>query len=327
LAGAPDAGATLNVRILPFVGSPAIAACSRSLLQWASVSGRRLCRQLDDRRGAPFAPLGRVALSLVDAIHLARDGRESPKERAGVLLACKRAETATCTYSNLVGLSEFLDWGDGLCPYLNLRRVRFRQCHLAADDVVQFLRCTPRLEVAAFISEALAGIGEAFDLNAPPECKELVSVELTDCDLLADDAAVVLQALPCLRSVRLQAMNLAGFTLTSKLLTLEEASLQDCALAREDVVSLMAACPNLRRLELSGNQLSPKGSSLLAWPHMTRLQYLDIRHCEVADEDLELLRASLPSDAQVESRTTLLWAAEIATTGGQRVVFESSDEE
>merc|ERR1740129_197930 len=156
-------GEPLNAKVLLLLGDQAVSACCQRLRTWSWVGGRRVCPHLNDVRGPPFVPLERINIALVQVIDLSRDGRESVEERAQVIMGCRRATTLRCLYCSLTGLGTHLDWGDGLAPSLNLRHVRFRDTSLTAFDVVQMLRCTPRLETLILISEQLDGLGDCLE--------------------------------------------------------------------------------------------------------------------------------------------------------------------
>lgn len=316
----PDVAA-LNVLFLHLLGKQAVAACCRASLDWASLNGRRCCLCLDDRKGPPHAPLDRIATAVVQVVHLGRDGRESPEERARVLTACNKAEVLTCTYSNLLGLSRLLDWGGGVSPTFNVRRARFRQCTLTASDVVQFLSCAPHLESLVFVNEKLGSMEEVFLYRPKSVGSEIHSVEFTDCGLTACDAAALLTRLPQLRSVHFQAMDLSGLKMPS-LPNLEQIQLLDCCLRRADVLRLMRRCPSLTVLVLCGNPLGEEEPC--SWPPMAKLRRADFRHCELTAEDEEALRAQLPHNASFESRVSIgEAAADDPCRSSRRVVFDS----
>lgn len=317
--------ASLNVLFLQLLGCQAIVACCQASLHWATLADRRFCRFLDDRRGAPYAPLHRIATAVVEAVHLGREGRGSPEDCVRVFTACSKAEVLTCTYSNLLGLSFVLDWGGGISPCFHFRKVRFRQCSLNPSDVIQFLACTPYLESAVFIGESLGGLEEVFQHRLQPVGLQLQSVEFTDCGLTGSDVACVLKRLPRLRSMHFQAMNLSGLR-TPPLPNLEEARLLDCGLQRADVLTLMGHCPNLTTLALCGNPLGDDSSC--DWPVMANLRSADFRHCELTIEDEEALLAKFPKNAQVESRVRLLrMEASGPNQPNQHLVFDSSSSE
>eukprot|EP00747_Dinoflagellata_sp_TGD_P170266 gnl/TRDRNA2_/TRDRNA2_201375_c0_seq1.p1 gnl/TRDRNA2_/TRDRNA2_201375_c0~~gnl/TRDRNA2_/TRDRNA2_201375_c0_seq1.p1 ORF type:complete len:415 (-),score=61.70 gnl/TRDRNA2_/TRDRNA2_201375_c0_seq1:75-1319(-) len=324
-------GEPLNALVLRLLGSQAVAATCRNALDWACVSGgRRVCTRLNDLTGAPFAPMERLAASLVCEVQLGRDGRDSLQDRVSVITACRRATKLLCTYTSLCGIGRLLDWGAGLCPCLGLRQLRIRQCGIAPDDAVQLLRCAPRLEVAVIIGEQLAGL-EASLHTKPPPCSDLRSIEFVDCGLSSVDAAAMLHVLTAVRVARFQAMDLRGLQMPS-LPALETLSLLDCNLSRADAVRVMKRCPGVVSLSLCGNPLGAGANEAAGWsvedggrrfssvwPRLPRLRKGDFQFCELSGEDEDALRAGLPGDAQVDFRVGLPDSG-----GGGHVVFASS---
>lgn len=315
----------LNAHLLSFLGSQAIAASCRRALDWASISGRRVCRRIEDSRGPPCALLERVATAFVDIIHLCREGCRTCQEQTEVIAACRRARTLLCTYGDVTGLAHQLDWGGSVLPCLNLRAVRFRQSRLAADDACQLLRCCPRLETAVFHSENLEGLAEACVATAVL-CRDLRSLYFTDCFLSAMDAAGALGLSLVLEHAHFQSMDLRGLRV-SLLSSLTSLSLLDCQLSRADAVGLMACCPGLVRLELCGNPLGSTSRDYV-WPRMSELRHADFRLCELSVEDEDALRASMPAGATLRCRSTLLSGDDVGlSSNSNHVLFESSDSE
>jgi len=309
------------------------------------VAGQRVCHRLDDSRGPPFAPLARVATTLVEVVQLAKDGRDSVEERAKVLLACSRATAFLGFYCSLTGLSRHLDWGAGLSPYLCLRRLRLRQSGVTAEDMVQLLRCAPSLEAAVFVGEHLGGAEAALLERPPPPCSQLHSLELMDCNLSTNDATSLLQMPPRLRTAHLQAMDLRGLgtCLERQLPSLRELRALDCALSGADARGLLAHCPSLEAVTLCGNPLSAaataagtveegEGEEVAAvmrrllreavWPKLPMALRADFRHCGLGCEEEDAWRACFPAGADVEFSASA--AATHARAGSGRVVFEDS---
>lgn len=276
--------------ILQCLGTQDIAVCCRALLEWACVQDKRVCFCVDDTRGPPYVPLTRISPSLVDKVHLCHDGRDSTGQRHDVITTCTRATTLFCSYGSLVGLCATLDWGHGLSPCLNLRQVRFRQCHLTSDDVAQLLVCSPLLEVALFFDEKLEGLANALD-ERQPKCPALKIIEVTDCHLTGIDASGLLSMFPGLHSVHFQAMDLHKVSVPS-LPNLKRLTVQDCHLSYEDAVGLMRRCPCLENLSFCGNPLG--GANGRSWPHMAQLRVVDLRHCELESGDEDQLRDCFP---------------------------------
>jgi len=316
-------GDPLNAYLLHFLASQAVAAACLALRDWACVGGRRVCRRLEDTRGPPFAPLDRVAAPLVDTVSFGRDGREGAAERAEIIAKCRRAGTLLSTYGCLLGLSQLLDWGQGLAPCLSLRAVRLRESRLSAEDAAQLLRCAPRLETAVFQGEELCGLAGALQ-EVSPGSEELRSMSFIDCRLSASDAAAALGLPPRLRTAHFQSMDLRGIR-PPRLPSLASLSLLDCHLMRADAVSVMAACDALETLELCGNSLGGDGQP---WPPLRQLRRADVRLCGLAPEEEESLRAALPAAASLLCRTDLSHPdqkAQAGAGGGQHTVFDSSD--
>lgn len=308
---ATRAGEPLNAVVLKLLGSQALAACCRATAAWATVRGKRVCAHLVD--GPAHLPLHRLDLDLVESVRLNHGAREGLKERADVILHCRRAVRLYATYCGLTGISQHLQLGPGLLPWLNLRQVRFRQCGFTAVDVVQLMRCSQHLDTAVFLHEPLAGLGDViFEVSAgaPPTFgAKLAYVEFMECQLAAQDVTCVLRAFPALRSAHFQSMDLHGLRMPA-LPTLQKLGCIDCNLSRADVFRLMASCKFLESLALCGNSLetteeagSEDEACFLDWPHMPRLKEADFRLCELTAEDEAALGACLPvARVQVRQR-------------------------
>ncbi|CAE8639052.1 unnamed protein product, partial [Polarella glacialis] len=313
-------GGPLNVFLLRFLESQALAACCKTTLDWMTDEGRRILPCFSDEcRGikGPFPILERVAARHVDFVRLGRYGREDAPERLHVITACSEASALRCVYAKLTGIGAHLQDSTLL---LSLRRLRFNDCGLELNDLSQLLRCSPQLEVLDVFGETLAGLGEAL-LSQAPVCK-LQAVELTDTGLTAADAAAICQLFSAsLRSVHIQASDLHGLRVP-KMPVLQVLSLHDCCLSRLDAVSVASRCPAVEVLTLCGNALgdkeeedefspaSPLSSPMsrasgCRWPAMPALLRADFRTCGFDSDDEEDLRNSLPEKACLEFRTKI----------------------
>merc|ERR1712113_1160540 len=104
------------------------------------------------------------------------------------------------------------------------------------------------------MGEHLNGIADELE-GTPILCPILRSLECTDCNLDGEDAAALLRALPALRVVHFQGMDLSGFKMPPKL-KLEVLSMLDCQLTRMSVIRIMTLCPDIETLKLCGNSLA-----------------------------------------------------------------------
>lgn len=335
-SGANGRGYPLNVLILRFLASQAIAACCRATRRWANLEdGKRYCRCVDDTRGPPHVPLDRVAAMLVETLKLGQDGRDTPEERCRLVVSCRKAELLTSLYGNLSGLSRELNWSSevpngfraqglhnllggisnslALTPCLALRKLRLRQCSLHPKDVAYLLHCTPQLQEAVFLNEQLVGLADALD-EVQPCCTALWRLELQDCSLRAVDADALLLkgSLPGLRSVHFQAMDLQGLALENDdhhnrcyqkpLASIRELSLLDCNLGIDEIMKLLPCFPLLEELALCGNPLGSKSMDTSEFnPERTRRRWPRLSSLRRAD----LRHCELGSDDEEDLRQCL----------------------